>query len=628
MAFGHIVHDADHRLREWLESHKPAPDGRLPSERALARDLELHHYAVNRAMVRLVAEGLVERRGYKLYHATSKKSRNPQKYHCDLVISQRSVHMAGYRRVARELGIDLQVHPWQSSEEAISILRHFRPSECESVVFDPPFGDSLSKWEPAVSQLVEEGVAVVCINRHTPGASTVIGDRDRGLKLLFDHFLELGHEQLAFVMSAHWASSSSEIFTQWRALCIKNDLATSAERIYLQNDSRFLPEDAKRLAIRLTKEWSKVTALAIFMDNEYPVQQLLDALSAVDVGVPVRLSLAFLDDSRPLSVSSPPVTAAAIDSAILQEAVFLLASRAIRKKREFGILPQPGALSVQPRLISRGSCAPNTAPPRLRLKTPHEEPQSLPGPCPAEFPDHPEELDAIRQRPYDLVAKVSEDRFTQIDLSAHVNRPLNFRRGWLGDLPLRHLVPGRHKLHGIPFDVLGGIRRTDSGAVVFQSLTNITGNAAKLPASLKLPIRRKVAAIYFLHGCGYAKHLNPFATYSFYAGRKKLGEVALVALGRPTPNISPEALKHAIAQANIQDWWPDYPHYEFSHARVVPLLESGNPEAVHRHVFLYTLEWLNPSPQTTVTHLTISSDVEQSTTLGLLGISTLSPAEQ
>ena len=626
MAFGQLVHSADQRLREWLESHNPGVGGRMPSERALARELNLQHYAVNRAMARLVVEGTVERRGYKLYYASLEKSLEPRRFRCDLVINQRSIHLAGYRRVARELGIGLQVHTWQSAEESISILRKFRAPECESVVFDPPFGDTISHWEPATSRLVKQGIPVVCINCHCTGGSTVIGDRGRALNLLFDHFLELRHEHLAFLTIARWASASSEILTQWRGLCFKNELAGSAERVYLQNDSQFLPKDAKRLAARLTREWRKVTALAVSVENEYPVQKLLDALADAGVEVPGRLSIAFLEDWRPLQTSSPAVTAAALDNALLQETAYLLACRAIRKKREFGILPQPCALSIQPRLIQRESCAPNTAAPLRRIRPakdiPVKEPRS------SEFSDHPEKLAAIRQRPYDLASQATEARFSQIDLGAHVNRPLNFRRGWLGDLPLKHFPPGRHKLHGVPFDVLGGNKRADSGVVVFQSLTNTTGNARKLPSFLRIAVNRKTAAIYFLHGCGYAKYLNPFATYTFYAGKRKLGETHLVALGNPISGLSPEALEEAIGKANIQDWWPDYPHYEFPHARVVPLLETENPEAVHRHVFLYTLEWINPSPQMTVTHLTIQSDTRQSTTLGLLGICVLSPARR
>jgi DNA-binding LacI/PurR family transcriptional regulator len=622
MAFGQLVRGADVRLREWLETSKIESGTRLPSERSLARTLEMQHYAVNRAMARLIADGVVERRGYKLFYSPMQKNRPRDSMACDLIISHRSIFLAGYQKVARELGVNLRLHRWESSEEAVSILKHLKATECESVIFDPPFGEPISLWEPGTSRLVKHGVPVVCINHSAPGVSSVQSDGTRSLELLFDHFLDLGHEEMAFLTLSPWTPSSSEIFMQWRWLCAKNELPNSTERIHLQNDSRFLPEDARRLAKRFGKEWSKVTALAVFMDDEYPVQHMLDALADNGVDVPERLSLAFVGDCRALQSSTPTVTAATTDAGVLQETAYHLAARGARKKREFGILPQPCVVHIQPQLVRRGSTAPHQGPRRIK-KQEAPQPETQIYPQPMQFPDKTEDLEAIQMRPYDLTAKISESRFTQVDLSSHVNRPLNFRRGWLGDLPLKHFNPGRHQLHGVPFDVLGGSSRSDCGAVVFQSLINTTGSAKKLPSTLRIEIDQKVSAIYFLHGCGYAKHRHPFASYSFFAGKKRLAEVPLVALGKSPPDITPETLSEAISRANIQDWWPDYPHYEFPHARVVPLLENENPEAVHRHVFLYTLEWINPNPKSTVSHLVIRSDIEQSTTLGLLAISVL-----
>ena len=586
----------------------------------------MQHYAVNRAMARLIADGVVERRGYKLFYSPSQRARSRDGISCDLVISHRSVFLSGYQKVARELGVNLQLHRWQSSEEAVSTLRHLKASECECVVFDPPFGEAVSLWEPATTRLVKQGVPVVCINHQAPGVSTVQSDGTRSLELIFDHFLELGHEELGFLTLSPWTPSSSEIFMQWRWLCEKNELPNSTERIYLQNDTRFLPEDATRLAKWCGKEWSKVTALAVFMDDEYPVQHMLDALADNGIGVPERLSLAFVGDCRALQGSVPAVTAATTDASVLQETAYHMAARAVRKKREFGILPQPCDIRIQPYLIRRASTAAHKAPRRPKKATDPALQEAGLFPQPMQFPDDPLELEAVRRRPYDFTAKISESRFEQMDLSAHVNRPLNFRRGWLGDLPLKHFDPGPHSIHGVPFEVLGGSSRADCGAVVFQSLINTTGSAKKLPSTLRLDVNKKVSAVYFLHGCGYAKHRHPFASYSFYAGRKKLEEVPLVALGKSPADITSTALSEAILRSNIQDWWPDYPHYEFPHARVVPLLENENPESVHRHVFLYTLEWINPDPKTTLSHILIRSDIEQSTTLGLLAISLLKPS--
>lgn len=622
MAFGQLVHHAHQRLREWLEAYKPGVGGRLPSERALARELGVQHYAINRAMARLVAEGVVERRGYKLFAVSSERSVKHQGFHCDLVISKRSIYAAGWRRVARELDIDLSLHPWQSAEESLSLLHQLSGSSCESVVFSPPFIESSNFWDPVVGRFAKQGIPVVFINHHCAGVSSVSIDNRRGLDLLFRHLVELGHRQMGFAFVAPWASPSSKFTAQWRSLCLKNDLMDSVQRIYLNNDPQFLAEDAARLVARLGKEWRKVTAWIAMMDNEQSAQRFLHELGIAGISVPERLSLAFLGDHRVLQTASPPMTALSIDHSLQQETAFLLAGRAVRRKSDLGILPPTCEVRILPQMIIRQSCA-VIVPAKLRSGQP-----SPPAPVRqearlAEVSSRAEDFMAIRSRPYDLTAKVSGRHFSSIDLGSHVNRPLNFRRGWLGDLPLRQFPPGSHIFHGVPFDVLGGNRRSDCGAVVFQSLTNTTGNARKLPSSLRVPIRQKAAAIYFLHGCGYAKYLSAFATYTFYSGKQKLGEVPLIALGRPPTDISPSALQKAVHRCNIQDWWPDYPHYEFSHARAVPLLETKGPDATQWHVFLYTLEWVNPSPQTPVTHVMIESNREQPTTLGLLSITAL-----
>jgi hypothetical protein len=44
-------------------------------------------------------------------------------------------------------------------------------------------------------------------------------------------------------------------------------------------------------------------------------------------------------------------------------------------------------------------------------------------------------------------------------------------------------------------------------------------------------------------------------------------------------------------------------------------------------VFLYTLEWINPAPEETVTHLEVTADSGIATTLGLLAVTAVKPAK-
>jgi hypothetical protein len=209
-----------------------------------------------------------------------------------------------------------------------------------------------------------------------------------------------------------------------------------------------------------------------------------------------------------------------------------------------------------------------------------------------------------------------------VSLAPFVNRPLNFRKGWLGDLPLAHFDAGQHKIHGVPFEVLGGHSRKDCGAIVFRSMANKTGNSRVLPSRLRIPIGTRALSIYVLHGCGYSRFLASFARYDFFAGSKSLGSVPVVALGYPPHGCDAERFEKEAQKANIQDWWPDFPHVDFSNARRAPVVE-GDAGDTNRHVFLYTLEWKNPFPGRKVTHMEIMSDPNQPTTLGVLAVSAL-----
>jgi hypothetical protein len=193
------------------------------------------------------------------------------------------------------------------------------------------------------------------------------------------------------------------------------------------------------------------------------------------------------------------------------------------------------------------------------------------------------------------------------------------------DLPLKPLHPGTREIHGVPFSILGGPRRTDCGAIIFHSSVNSTGNARPLPDRLSIPIKSKAKAIYILHGCGYAKFLHPFARYSFKKGKTQLGEVSLVALGQPPPGYDPSDTDAGKSRPNIQDWWPDFSHQDFPGARMAPIAEGEGSAALARHVYLYTCEWINPHPEKIVDTLEVTVDTSASTTLGMLAVTVLKP---
>ena len=623
MSNGVVISDAITALRDWLEASAFEPGSRLPSERQLMSQLGTTHNAVNRAMGRLIAEGVVQREGYRLFYRGA-ESRKPVEFTCDLVLARRSLLVRSYRKVAKELGIGLRLHYYESTEEAVGHLHVLAAdTKCESVLFDPSHMDEADLWEPALSRLPAHGKPAVSIRQYCADIPCVLADYSRAVEMACKQLSRAGHSELALITILPRAPVAIEIHEVWGDLGRQREGRDTARRIAYYTDAR---EDIRPIATKLVNEWKNVTALVIYAEHTHIVPHLLAELAKLKIQVPRDLSLICVGDLPSLTTSSPPITAVAFDTTLMQEAAFRLGQRLVRKHHDVGIKSPVSCIRIQPHFVVRGSLASviSNHKPKTGLKA-----ERVLAPVKMRTPgiESPTELRrtlmAMWKRPYSLTAIADASLFKSVDLLPFVNRPLNFRKGWLGDLPLTHLASGTHTIHGVPFQVLGGNSRRDGGAVVFRSMNNETGNAQVLPSSVTFPIGEKAVSIYVLHGCGYARFLNPFATYEFYSGKKRLGSVPLVTLGRSPPGFDAAQFERDAQQANIQDWWPDYTHIDFTQARRVPIVERENEGAVQRHVYLYTLEWKNPFPNLTVTHLKITADADQSTTLGVLAVSVL-----
>lgn len=614
--------DAIHALRQWLQTSVFKPGARLPSERELARQFGLKHNAINRAMSRLISEGLVQREGYKLYYTAGTEASSAS-LTCDLLLSRRSILLKGYRKVAKELGIELRLHYYESVDEAVARLQALDTPKTESVLFDPPYKPPASVWSPPLSRLLARGIPAISIRQYAENIPCVLADYARAVAQVHAHLREQGHMEMALLTASPRASVSVEIYEAWQTLpWTKRDRA-SARRIAFYEDVR---EDVRTLAKKLAGEWKNVTALVVYTVHDPVVPHLLEELARLKRHVPRDLSLICLSDLPHLTTSTPAVSTAAFDASLMHEAVFRLAQRLVRQKQGPGLRPPYPCLRIHPYLILRESTIPTAAVALARKKNPAARAGvGLPpaGAAAEKSADFKQALRAMLKRPYALTMTAEAARFSTVNLEPFVNRSLNYRKGWLGDLPLTHLNAGRHMIHGIPFQVLGGAARADRGAIVFRSTTNETGNAHGLPARLKIPIGSKAQAIYVLHGCGYTRFLAPFATYDFYAGTRHLGSVPLVALGEPPHDWDAAHFERGAKKANIQDWWADFPHVDFPGARQAPIVPGDDADERQRSAYLYTLEWKNPFPNLTVTHLEISTDIHQSTTLGVLAVTVL-----
>ncbi|HSI07805.1 MAG TPA: substrate-binding domain-containing protein [Rariglobus sp.] len=631
MPSGNRVDEAEARLREWLASLAPKRGARLPSERTLTGELGLKHYALNRAMGRLLSEGLVSRDGAKLFAgAGTIVTPDHSSLSCHLVVAHRSIYIPSYRKIAKEMGIKLIIHTWRSSEEVILNLEQLDVRETEAVIFDPPYWAPATLWEPIVNRLCKHGIPVICLGQVASNLFSVLTDNLQALELAILHLSELGHREFGLVAAPPINPLSAEILQAWDALCRKHGLTESIHRIHLQNHLR-LKEDADEVADLVLNRWRPITALIVVAMPECNIQLLQERLAHKECHLPRDLSLLLVGEAKSITSTTPPVTAVGFDMANIQAAAFFLAQRAVTKRNPMGILPPSYGIRIQSQLMAGQSTGPVNSPGVPTKKYDPPTAPNLQDTSSVRFKPATVTLAAMEaclRKAYPLAARafLSElPRFTQVDLKTYVNRPLNFRRGWLGDLPLKQLTPGLHEIHGVPFQILGGPKRSDCGSIVFHSAVNTTGNSKKLPDKIKIPIGSKAQAVYILHGCGYAKFLHTFAHYSFHNRATCLDRVPLISLGQPPPDYNCGQSEPITGVPNIQDWWPDFPHTDYPHARMAPLLDVDNASHVSRHVYLYSLEWINPSPQTVVSHLEITVDSTHSTTLGVLAVTVLKP---
>lgn len=622
MFSGRVGQDAERALRRWLAESGLKPGGRLPSERQLCRELGLTHYSVNRAMALLIAEGLVARKGYTLTYRPESTG-EPRSLHLfDFVVQTESPMKRLQENVSRDLGVKIRVTPWDTVESFNVALRRLLKEQPTGLIVEPPFiTHPLDPWEPSFAAVVEKGIPCVCIGRTRLDVPAILQDAGAALDRIFRRMTELGHTEFALVTYLNSPQFTHETAEEWRRHCLGRNLNSSVDRIYFASvvgGSAGAKEAAPEVAGLLKNRWKGVTALVVH--GLFVITYLMEELEHARIDVPGDLSIVGLGEPS-AGVVRNSISCLSYDLQLSVELAVQMLSRSLRNRGDTKNVPHDRLqVRIAPEWKDRSSIGPcPTAPAKSRAgkKAGSELPFLRLSGDPAE---DREQLEAMIHRRYDLTLGLSEERFQSISLREHVNRPLNFRRGWFGDLPLGNFPPGKHLIHGIPFITSGGKHRSDAGAVVFRSANNRTGSAKPLPERISIPIQSPARAVYILHGCGFAKPLHHFATYRFLGPRGEvIGEVPLISLGY---NFEPNSELKAGSEVNIQDWWPDFPQTNFPSARVVPVLGDGpGEESAPR--YLYTLEWINPRPKEPVETLEIEVNPDQSATLGVLAVTVL-----
>ena len=221
------------------------------------------------------------------------------------------------------------------------------------------------------------------------------------------------------------------------------------------------------------------------------------------------------------------------------------------------------------------------------------------------------------KKSYPFCLKNSSSRWLKIDLTRIANHSMTREHGWLGDEPLLHFPSGLQTIHGVPFQVIDETLNAGRAVLTFRSPHTHTANKTKLPIKASLPVGKCVKALYFLHGCGFASPI-PFAEYIMHFKNGKTATVQLIPMGT-SPKLALKRLGNL--KPNLQDWWLDHNHEDFPHAMHAMVSDPANPQEYERT--LYTLEWINPSPNEEVGFIEIRVDPKAGPSLALIAVTAM-----
>lgn len=602
-------------LQNLISTRKLASGARLPSSRDIARQTGFPRYVMDRACQELINRGLLVRTGYMLRVG----SITPGSWSIE-----GEVHVLSYlENFSLIAGRILTKHGVKYRVFDLSFVKHNTPAPVlRRVMAEKPSGIIL--WMPAwldvLKPMLKDATIpmVICADAAPPelGQSSAGTDIYRGTEKALRHLVGLGHRQIAFASLRPPSDSIDvEMTACYRNLCRQMGLSKSATAVWKlepgdeEASGEFLREQRRR--------HPEVTALfagaeaAVLVANVFRVPRDLSVVSFYEPQKESRsplTTLALRDPERILSWACSEIIAQI---------------RAV----ESGFPPKlPQQVLFVPDLVERGSTrAPEELP---RRRGGAEEEGRTAGLTGQKDRDAGSELGVGSsksevspweswRKTYPYLEKRKAQNWRQLDLSNLANHSITREHGWLGGEPLLHLSPGLRSIHGVPFQVIDERRNDNRAVVTFRSPHTHSASAKELPSSVKLPVGGCVKALYFLHGCGYARP-TCFAEYVLHFKRGKPERVPLVAQGASRSL----ALKQlGRLKPNLQDWYSSYEQQDFPHAKHVTLFDPANPGDYKR--CLYTLEWINPRPGEEISHIEVRVDPKAGPALAIIAVTAL-----
>ncbi len=596
------------QLLAYFREQEFGPGDRLPSERRLAAILGLSTAAVNRAALFLIGRGVLRRSGYKLFIAEEETVPAPPLL---VALISEKVPRRAAKEAAELCGCELALPDSREENHVRKAILDLRTADVDGILVWGHHAEDLLR------PLVKAGVPLLMCATTSTDHSYVAVDPRRIGALAVEYLAGLGHRKIALVempLVANYGPNWEVVTEGYVAACRQAGLEEASKCIYrVAPDSRSDVETAWR---NLDLARSGVTALICPMIR---IAEGFFKLAWRDGVVVARdLSIMILEDSGRAVVHEPSVTALSELSVPLARIGMLLLNDMARSRVRRSELERH-KVTVENSILARGSTAavPGSAS-EGEGKRKNLEPRSWPQAVlwATEEKVRRDQVTALNHKPFP-VGRGTREQYITLDLGPYANRTTTRQHGWLGDEPFRHLPVGEEYFHGVPFYLMNERKNNGTSAVVFRSEKARSSAGRALPVSLSLPIGQKVEAVYILHAAGWTLHHRAFAEYVFRFDARTSERIGVV----PYAVHQPENLdrKEWAEESILQDWHPNRPRFESSHALPCVITDGGDPLLYERYV--YAWQWRNPRPSRVLRSLEIEIlDPDGSATLGILAI--------
>jgi len=231
----------------------------------------------------------------------------------------------------------------EDAEKQRLALDILRTEDVDGVIVPP-----VSTDDPAVMQLIEDGIAVVCVDRRLRDArvDTILSDNRQGAYEAVSHLIDLGHERIGFIGGIPHISTLTERREGYEQALRDHGLPVDPTLI-LEGDVR--RERGKVFAEQLLSLERPPTAL--FTGNNLTTLGALAALNENGVSVPDEMAVVGYDDVPwPMALNPPPTVVDQPGYEMGRRAADILLERLRAPNRS------STTVTLQPKLIVRRSC--------------------------------------------------------------------------------------------------------------------------------------------------------------------------------------------------------------------------------------------------------------------------------